>query len=58
MKNFAHVYPRALALMAGAKIDVKPMITDVFDLNDGIAALNFAKSMPPTSVKAQIVLPG
>ena len=56
--RYAHVYPRALALMAGNKIDVKPMITDVFDFQDGIAALDFAKAMPPTSVKAQIELPG
>jgi D-xylulose reductase len=56
--RYAHVYPRALALMAGDKIDVKPLITDVFDFQDGIAAFDFARRMPPTSVKAQIELPG
>ena len=28
--RYAHVYPRALALMGGGAIDVKPLITDVF----------------------------
>ena len=55
--RYAHVYPRALALMAGNKIDVKPLITDVFDFQDGIAAFDFCREMPPTSVKAQIALP-
>ena len=52
--RYAHVYPRALALMGGNKIDVGPMITDTFALEDGIDALDFARQMPPTSVKAQI----
>jgi D-xylulose reductase len=54
--RYAHVYPRALALMGGGKIDVKPMITDLFPFERGIEALNFALDMPPTSVKAQIEL--
>ena len=56
--RYAHVYPRAVALMASGKIDVKPMITDRYDFEDGIAAFDFAREMPPTSVKAQIELPG
>jgi D-xylulose reductase len=54
--RYAHVYPRALALMAGKKIDVKPMITDLFPFERGIEAFDFARHMPPTSVKAQIEL--
>ena len=30
--RYAHVYPRALALMGSGKIDVKPLITDTFAL--------------------------
>jgi D-xylulose reductase len=52
--RYAHVYPRALALMGSGKIDVKPMITDTFAFEDSVAAFEFAAHMPPTSVKVQI----
>ncbi len=55
--RYAHVYPRALALMGSGQLDVKPLITDTFAFEDGIKAFDFAKDMPPTSVKAQIELP-
>jgi len=55
--RYAHVYPRALALMGSGKIDVKPLITDKFKFKDSIEAFDFAVEMPPTSVKAQIELP-
>ena len=54
--RYAHVYPRALALMSAGKIDVKPLITDTFGFADSVKAFDFATNMPPTSVKAQIVL--
>ena len=54
--RYAHVYPRALALMAGGAIDVKPLITDVFPFQEGVRAFDFATRMPSTSVKAQIEL--
>jgi D-xylulose reductase len=56
--RYAHVYPRALALMGSGKIDLKPLITDKFEFTDGIRALEYATKLPPTSVKAQIELPG
>ena len=52
--RYAHVYPRALALMEGGRIDVKPLITDTFDFAESKQAFDFAVDMPPTSVKAQI----
>lgn len=52
--RYAHVYPRALALMGSGKINVKPLITDVFPFKDSIEAFDFAVHMPPSSVKAQI----
>lgn len=55
--RYAHVYPRALALMDSGKIDVKPMITDLFTFEDSIKAFDFATKMLPTSVKVQIELP-
>jgi D-xylulose reductase len=55
--RYAHVYPRALALMGSGKIDVKPLLTDKFSFKDSIQAFDFAVAMPPTSVKAQIEFP-
>lgn len=55
--RYAHVYPRALALMGSGKINVKPLITDKFAFADSVRAFDFAVQMPPTSVKAQIELP-
>ena len=52
--RYAHVYPRALALMGSGQLDVKPLITDTFAFADSIEAFDFAVEMPPTSVKAQI----
>jgi D-xylulose reductase len=54
--RYAHVFPRALALMAGGGLDVKPLITDRFDFEDSVKAFEFAAAMPPSSVKAQIEL--
>jgi D-xylulose reductase len=54
--RYAHVYPRALALMGSGKINVKPLITDRFAFADSVTAFDFATKMPPGSVKAQIVL--
>jgi D-xylulose reductase len=54
--RYAHVYPRALALMGSGKINVKPLITNKFAFKDSVAAFDFAVHMPPNSVKAQIEL--
>ncbi|GLV53753.1 alcohol dehydrogenase [Dictyobacter sp. S3.2.2.5] len=55
--RYAHVYPRALALLGSGKIDVKPLITDTFAFQESIEAFKYATHMKPTSVKVQIVLP-
>jgi D-xylulose reductase len=55
--RYAHVYDRAVALMASGKINVKPLITDTFAFEKSVAAFDFAKAMPPKSVKVQIELP-
>lgn len=54
--RYAHVYPRALALLGSGRIDVKPLITDTFSFQEGIKAFDFASHMPAKSVKAQIVV--
>jgi len=54
--RYAHVYPRALALMGSRKIDVRPLITDRYGFADSVAAFDYAVHMKPTSVKVQIEL--
>lgn len=54
--RYAHMYPRALALIGSGKINIKPLITDHYDFKDSIAAFDYARNMKPTSVKVQIVL--
>ncbi len=55
--RYAHVYPRAIALIGSGKLDVKPLLTDRFTFAESVAAFDFAVNMPPTSVKAQIDMP-
>ena len=52
--RYAHVYPRALALMGSGKINVKPLISRTFDFQDSVKAFDFALKLPPDCVKAQI----
>lgn len=52
--RYAHQYPRSLALMGSGKIDLKPLITDVFPFDRSIEAFEYASHMPPASVKVQI----
>jgi len=54
--RYAHVYDRAIKLMASGKIDVKPLITNRFKFQQSKEAFDFAVNMPPESVKAQIEL--
>ena len=56
--RYAHVYPRALALMGSGKIDLKPLITNRFTFEQSVRAFDFACNMPPDAVKAQIELQG
>jgi D-xylulose reductase len=55
--RYAHVYPRAVALMSSGKIDVKPLITETFAFSDSLEAIAYASAMPPTSIKALIEMP-
>ena len=55
--RYAHVYPRAVALLASGRIDLKPLITDRYAFEDSVEAFDFAKAMPPASVKVQIEMP-
>lgn len=54
--RYAHVFPRALQLMSSGKIDVKPLITDVYRFGQSKEAFDYATKMKPTSVKIQITM--
>lgn len=54
--RYAHVFPRALALMGSRRIDVRPLVTDRYAFSDSIAAFDYACHMRPTSMKVQIEL--
>lgn len=54
--RYAHVFPRALALMGSRRIDVRPLITDRYGFAESVAAFDYACRMKPTSVKVQIEL--
>lgn len=52
--RYAHQYPRSLALMGSGKINLKPLITEVYPFARSIEAFDYASHRPPTSVKVQI----
>lgn len=54
--RYAHVFPRALALMSSGKINVNPLITDRYAFADSVAAFDYAVQPRPDSVKVQIEL--
>ncbi len=54
--RYAHVFPRALSLMGGRRVDLRPLITDRYAFSDSIAAFDYATAMKPSSVKVQIEL--
>ena len=54
--RYAHVYPRALALLGSRQLDMRPLITDRYAFDDSIAAFDYACRPKPTSVKVQIEL--
>ena len=55
--RYAHVFPRALALMSSGKLNVRTLVTDRYAFAESIAAFDYACAMKPTSVKVQIELP-
>ena len=52
--RYANVFERALDLMASGKIDVKPLISHVYDFDDSILAYERAASAQPSDIKLQI----
>jgi D-xylulose reductase len=54
--RYANVYPRAIALIASGKVDLKPLISGTFAFDDAIAAFRRAAEGRGSDVKIQIAL--
>jgi D-xylulose reductase len=54
--RYAHVYPKAIALLESGSINLKPIITNVFPLTRAVEAFDFMCKPPPTTVKSVIVV--
>lgn len=54
--RYANIFDRALNLIASGKVNLKPLITGVYDFEDSIAAFERAASALPTDVKLQITM--
>lgn len=56
--RYANVYPKAVALLASGKVDLKPLVSATFAFAEGIAAFERAAEGRPADVKLQIELEG
>ena len=54
--RYANVYPKAVALLASGKVDLKPLISAVFPFVDSIAAFERAAEGRASDVKLQIAV--
>lgn len=54
--RYANVYPRAVALLASGKVDLKPLISAVFPFEESIQAFERAAEGRPADVKLQIAV--
>jgi len=54
--RYAHVFPKAVALLASGKIDVKPLISRTFPFEQSVEAFEFAAQNRPDVIKTQISL--
>jgi D-xylulose reductase len=56
--RYANVYPKAVALLASGKVDLKPLVSATFRFEEGIVAFERAAEARPADVKLQIELEG
>ena len=54
--RYANVYPKAVALLASGKVDLKPLISADFSFDQSIAAFERAAEGRPADIKLQIVV--
>jgi D-xylulose reductase len=56
--RYAHVYPKAIALLGSGKIDLNPMITDRYPFEKSVEAFAYAAAPKPESMKIVIDMGG
>jgi len=56
--RYANIYPRAIALIASGKVDLKPLISATFSFDDAIQAFERAAQGRPSDVKLQVKVGG
>jgi D-xylulose reductase len=56
--RYANIYPRAIALIAAGRIDVRRFISRTFPFEQGVEAFEAAAAADPRDVKIQIELEG
>lgn len=54
--RYANDYPRAIELAASGKVDLKPFITETFDMDDAVTVFQRAAEARPTDLKLQFEL--
>ena len=54
--RYANVYPKAVALLASGKVDLKPLISANFSFDHSVAAFERAAEGRPADIKMQIVV--
>jgi D-xylulose reductase len=54
--RYANVYPKAVALLASGKVDLKPLISATYPFAESIAAFERAAEGRPSDVKLQIAV--
>jgi len=52
--RYANCYPKAIAMVAGGKVNVKPLITHRFKLEETMKAFEAAKSGKDGAIKIMI----
>lgn len=55
--RYAHVYDRTINLIASGKVNLKPLISDVYPFSESVKAFERAASARPTDIKLQIKMP-
>jgi D-xylulose reductase len=52
--RYAHMYPKAIALLDSGQIDVKPIITDHFKFEDSVKAFDYMLKPDARTIKSVI----
>lgn len=53
--RYHDIYPKAISLVAGGLIDLKPLVSHRFSLEDGIKAFEIASTPAARAIKVQIL---